>query len=353
MKKLYVLVFLIMFMGNMFSSDTAIFKNKDGQYSFSILIPDTEVGRAITSDRIIIDNIPTKFVGGYKFIRNAEKGPIERGINEQSGFEIDNKAKFDEIIAKQFIDIITLQDFVRSATSLKEYKIKKINFSDNPWDTLAPKAFAEGTGLTESDLKTSVFRDIGKTTEQKFILNLQKQLIKKLETQLNDSEAVSKILGILKRLPAGIVKRPDELQKDLSAVLTKAQLKGKIDMNVQSQINGFSLRLTKLSFNPKYQPSTVPEPSTVPAQTQSTVDPRTEQASSQIGPIEKARKISRMTGSTITVYIEPKTAQGSIIQSKQSTQPAKLASFRAQSPQRTQQAQAKAPTIIRTGSLKR
>jgi len=235
------------------------------------------------------------------------------------------------------------------------------------------KRFAAEIGLTESDLKPSFFKDFRRTGDERFILNLQKQLIKKI-TKSTDANDISKLLETLslsnKRLPVGIRKTTEDLQADLSAVLTKemTKSKGKIDMNIQRQINGFSL-------NPKSQFFTVT------AQTLPTVDPRIEQSqqnilqaaqqkvptkdnsfdskalkkqeSSPIGPIEKAKQISRMTGSTITVYIEPKTEQGRIIQSKTSTQLARPASFKAPSPPQNKQAQAnfpKAPTI-RSGSL--
>ncbi len=263
MKKLYVLVFLIMFMGKIFclqdfDPKRIHFHIRDTNYFYTQDQAGIEKDYVRFTDMEFVENkeyystLIRKYLDLYKTdLLNISK------FLKASGME-SNLIKHSEARSKSDIDSV-------------ELRIERKMLKDNPWNTLAPKAFAELTGLTESDLKPSVFKDIGKTGEQKFILNLQKQLIKKAIDKSTADETRTKLLKMLsqsnKSLPVGIGKTIDELQEDLSAALTKSKVK--LSMPAQTEIH---------SFSSKQQP----KPSEVPAQTQSTVDPRAEQSQQNI-----------------------------------------------------------------------
>ena len=193
MKKLYALVFLTMFMGKIFSS-TTIQESSQKEETFtvpSIAYYDNSNQYIFKKNGDVTITLPsnayeTTTSGGGQIGGGMGSGSREEPITTATTLNPKIKAAIEQKLASYKDSFYELNEFFK-ANSIKMPTLTLSDLKGNPWDTIAPKAFAEGTGLTESDLKTSFFRDIGKTTEQKFILNLQKQLIKKLETQLNDS----------------------------------------------------------------------------------------------------------------------------------------------------------------------
>lgn len=226
MKKLYVLVFLIMFMGKIFSS-TTIQESSQEEETFtvpSIAYYDNSNQYIHKKNGDVVITLPSN---AYETITSGggKTGGGMGGSSREEPITEDVKLKpkiYDAIRAKlEFYkkSFYELNEFFK-ASSIEMPTLTLSDLKGNPWDTVAPKAFAEGTGITESDLKPSLFRNFGKTPEQKFILNLQRKLIEKIISESTKPENITKLLEILvlsnSRLPVGIGKTTVELLDSLN-----------------------------------------------------------------------------------------------------------------------------------------
>ena len=189
MKKLYVLVFLVMFMSDLSA------------------IPETITDIKVIESGWVFDIYPKETY--LQEVSISERGGIwERKVTPEA------VTKIKAGVEKYKSDLTSIKEFFK-ANSIKIPTLELSDLKGNPWSTLAPRIFADQTGLTESDLKPFFLRNIGKTPEQKFILNLQKELIKKIISESTKPENITKLLEILvlsnSSLPVGIGKTTVEL----------------------------------------------------------------------------------------------------------------------------------------------
>ena len=217
MKKLYVLVFLIMFMGKIFSSQVqtrTIDAELNGKnVNFTVIFPKNALIYANHIDSRIILAISNK---------------LQAWINK-------NKPDFESLFQ-----------------SFKDYKIMYsppvINIKEigtNPWDTLAPRIFAgnfSSIGITEPALKSiglsnwireAILRGKPLTLEQRFTIRLQKALIEKIsgiKDVTNIMEPLRVLLLANSKIPDGLGKKTiteifNSISPDIKAAVIKEIMK--------------------------------------------------------------------------------------------------------------------------------
>ena len=235
MKKLYVLVFLIMFMNR------TVFCSYLGTDN----IGEVPAKIVYTEDNFRF-NLPNKlFIITEKEIDLDMHGNQDAGRSAVIGFD----SKLNNVKIKDKIkDFIQKFQTIRSFFKANGIEMPTLELSDlkgNPWDTIAPRVFAEKFGLKKSSLKSmglsnwlreTILRGTPLTPEERFMIRLQKALIEKI-SRMTD---VPKIMEALKALLLANSKIPDEFGKksitDIFGSFKDADTKKAVMLEIMKQL---------------------------------------------------------------------------------------------------------------------